>query len=178
MFGFIKYGTTAYSFHDFVTANCQFRISANRGRKGDGILLTVRWAFPAVSLYLRNPCTGMYVSVVFYIVQLQERRGVQRTLPLVGVIHKRATTRPLVRRPRRTKSQSALADIQQAAVRAGQRPVCTRRRRTVRHPRRTRDTSCLDQSVPTDIPSIRFRMFRTSAAIFRLSRRRWIFDSR
>ena len=45
----IKYGTTTHSFLDFVTANCQFRISANRGRKGDGILLTARWSFPAVS---------------------------------------------------------------------------------------------------------------------------------
>ena len=63
-FGFIKYGTTTHSFLDFVTANCQFRISANRGRMGDGILLTEVRLIPAVSLYLRNPYTDRTVSMV------------------------------------------------------------------------------------------------------------------
>ncbi|MBQ9997183.1 MAG: hypothetical protein IJP32_12485, partial [Clostridia bacterium] len=40
------------------------------------------WAFSAVSLYLRNPYTGMYVSSYFLIVQLNERKENPRGNPL------------------------------------------------------------------------------------------------
>ncbi|MBQ4592877.1 MAG: hypothetical protein IJB20_12685, partial [Clostridia bacterium] len=41
-----------------------------------------RWAFSAVSLYLRNPYTGMYVSSYFLIVPLNERKENPRGNPL------------------------------------------------------------------------------------------------
>ena len=99
----IKYGTTAHSFLDFVTANFQFRISADRGRKGDGILLTERHSFLRLAYIFAT--LAPYVRVGGCLnCSATETRGVQRILPLVGVIHKRAATGPLVRRPRRTTS--------------------------------------------------------------------------
>ncbi len=76
---------------------------ANRGQKGDGILFDARQFYPSRLahrlLHYFDVCTFRWYSLS---VQLQERRGVQRILPLVGVIHKRVSTHPLVRRPRRT----------------------------------------------------------------------------
>ena len=129
-----------------MTANCQFRISANRRRKGDGILLTARHSFLRLAYIFAT--LAPYVRVGGCLnCSATETRGVQRTLRVREANSSGRGDSQEGRDRRRSRS-----DLHLCAVRGGQSQVCTRRQSTVRRPHA--DILPCPQGHPQKIPAI------------------------
>ncbi len=92
--------------------------SANRRRKGNGILLTACWPFHAVSLYLRNPCTVCAYRVLTLLFNFKNERCPEDTSSGRGDSQEgrdRSSCAP----PAQGNVKSALADNQQYDVACG-----------------------------------------------------------